>query len=385
MDAVRNPYTPGAGSVPPEVSGREAEFRDFKLLIDRLKLGNHERSIVIYGPRGVGKTVCLIECEPIAQTAGFHTNYKELTPESSLLGVALSTTEKLIRKLSLTARAKMILSETLGYLSSFRVTAAGDIEFSFSRTVDEDRLSEDLSDLFIEVGKLAVDNGTGMILLLDEIQFANQVELRSLLSALHRVSQKNLPIAIAAAGLPQVPGVLASARSYAERLFTYRPLGQLSEAATRQALSDPAAIRGVTFTDAALDEAVRWSRCYPFYIQQIGKDSWSIADGPDRITADDVVRAQPVALKNIDDGFFRARAQKATLTEEEFMLAMASLGSGPYQIGDIAGAMKRPSTTSISPIREGLIKKGLIHPTDKRGYVEFSVPLFDEYLTRHIA
>ena len=115
--------------------------------------------------------------------------------------------------------------------------------------------------------------------LIDEMQFLAREELEAVAAAMHRMSQTKLPVALAGAGLPQLPGLMVEAKSYAERLFAYPKLGPLSEDAARQALVAPAEDKNVTFEDDALKRIVGESGGYPAFIQAYGKEAWNQAPG----------------------------------------------------------------------------------------------------------
>lgn len=71
MDQVRNPFNPGAGSQPPLLVGREAQIGAMTVAVRRLAIGRFERSVMLKGLRGVGKTVLLNEFGRIAQQEGW--------------------------------------------------------------------------------------------------------------------------------------------------------------------------------------------------------------------------------------------------------------------------------------------------------------------------
>jgi hypothetical protein len=258
----------------------------------------------------------------------------------------------------------------------------------FAMSVDfkkatEETLSDDLTELLIQVGNAAKSKGSGVVFLLDEVQFINEIHYRALIAALHRVNQKSLPVTLAAAGLPQIPRLTGEARSYAERLFDFPEIGNLEAEASRRALLQPAIDRNVEYEPAAAERAVSWTEGYPFFIQQVGKHAWNIAsESP--ITLADIEAAIPLAQDALDRSLYEVRIQRASATERQHMRAMAELGAGPYKAGDIA-KMRGRTTTDLSGDRDSLIKKGLIYATPEFGYVAFTVPRFDDYMRRYMA
>lgn len=75
------------------------------------------------------------------------------------------------------------------------------------------------------------------------------------------------------------------------------------------------------------------------------------------------------------------RLDRLTKAELMFVKAMAALGDGPYAMADIAKSMSR-SQKSLGPARSTIIAKGMIYSSD-HGYLDFTVPLFADFLRRH--
>jgi hypothetical protein len=211
------------------------------------------------------------------------------------------------------------------------------------------------------------------------MQFLARDELEAMAAAMHRMSQTKLPIALAGAGLPQLPGLMVDAKSYAERLFAYPKLGPLSDEAARQALVAPSEALGVAWDDDALETIVRTSGRYPAFIQAYGKEAWNRAPSSP-IRGTDVKHAESLVIAELDEEFFHVRFEKATDRERHYMTAMANLGEGPYRTADVATRLGRqPSYTSAQ--RDSLIKKGLIYAPDY-GQVDFTVPGFSQFMCR---
>ena len=221
-----------------------------------------------------------------------------------------------------------------------------------------------------------------MVFLLDEVQFAGEIEYRSLISALHRATQKNMPVTVAAAGLPQIPRLTGEARSYAERLFTFPVIANLSQQDARAALVEPARNRQVDYDEEAVASAIEWTGGYPFFIQQLGKHAWNLADSSP-IGKADVEAAMPIARAALDTSIYEVRIQRVTQQERRYMRAMAELGGGPYRSGQVAAKLGR-RTSEVSMLRQHLIDKGLVYATEDYGHVDFTVPRFDEFMRRHM-
>lgn len=384
MDPIGNPYTPNAGSRPPELAGRDQELEQFRVLVGRLKRGATEQSMIIRGLRGVGKTVLLNAFEDRAESEGFLSYYHELTPDSNLVGEIARDAQAALARLKLSARAMKAVRDGLGHLGTIKVVSPEGIELAVDlRKADEGTIAGDLSELFLQLGAAAASKGAGVVFLLDEVQFVSEIEYRSIISALHRATQKNLPITVAAAGLPQIPRLTGEARSYAERLFSFPVIANLSEDDATAALVEPVRQQDVEYDAEAIARALEWTGGYPFYIQQLGKHAWNLADGSP-ITAANVEAAMPAAQAALDVSIYEVRMQRATDQERRYMRAMAELGDGPYKSGDVAAKLGR-KTTDVSVIRQRLLDKGLVYATEDYGYVDFTVPRFGEFMTRHMS
>ncbi len=247
-------------------------------------------------------------------------------------------------------------------------------------SADTGVLDEDLATLFTEVGAVARTDGVGVLLTIDEVQYLSQANLRSLIVGLHRASQEQVPFLVAGAGLPSLPGLAAEAKSYAERLFDFPRIGSLAPEDARLALTRPADDEGVRWTPQALERALQLTGGYPYFLQEFGKQAWDVAPGPHEITVGDMTAAIPIAVDELDSGFFRARLDRTTDTERVYLRAMASLGPGPHGSGEVARALGK-TTAQVGPVRDALIKRGLLY-SPRWGRLAFTVPMFDTYITR---
>ena len=383
MDPINNPYTPNAGSRPQALTGRDQELEQFRVLVGRLKRGATEQSMIIRGLRGVGKTVLLNAFEDRAESEGFLTYYHEMTPDSSLVGEIARDAQAAMARLKLSARAIKATRDALAHLGTIKVVGPEGIELSVDlRAADEGTIARDLSELLLHLGRAAADKGTGVVFLLDEVQFVKEVEYRSVITSLHRATQKNVPITLAAAGLPQIPRLTGEARSYAERLFSFPVISSLSENDATDALVEPARQQHVEYEPEAVELALAWTGGYPFYIQQLGKHAWNLANTTP-ITTADLEAAMPAAQQALDSSIYEVRIQRATDQERRYMRAMAELGSGPYRSGDVAAKLGR-KTSEVSVVRQRLLEKGLVYATEDYGYVDFTVPRFGEFMVRYM-
>ena len=374
-----------AGNPPRALTGRESQKQQFRTMLGRLAREMNEPSMIVFGLRGVGKTVLLLEFESIADASGWTAPdpieiRSDTDFRAELADAAYQALLRLDRRRALGDRLKTFTR----LLSGFKVGASieGSVEFSFDPSAvggSTGNLERDLTHLFVELGETAREHETGVVFLIDEMQFLKREEMEAVAAAMHRMSQKQLPIALAGAGLPQLPGLMVDAKSYAERLFSYPEIGPLSPDAARQALFEPAQAEGVGFEDDALQRIVELSGCYAAFVQAYGKETWNMAPGSP-ITLADVQAAEPVVEAKLDEEFFHVRFEKATPAERRYMAAMADLGNGPYKTGDVAGRLGgRASSSSVH--RDSLIKKGLIFSPD-HGEVNFTVPHFSPFMRR---
>jgi len=310
----------------------------------------------------------------------------EIRHDTELRLLMARMSRRVLLAMSRTQRVKDRARRALGILKAFSVKTPEGFELSIdvdalTGTADSGDLEEDLSDLLVELGQAAKDGGSGVIFLLDEIQFLDQRSLEALISALHRVAQRELPLALVGGGLPSIPRLAGEAKSYAERLFTFPRIGSLSEAAATDALVLPARAEGVEYKARAIERILELSEAYPYFLQEYGRHVWQgAAQSP--IGAGDVERAHPNVQADLDEGFFTVRFERATAAERRYMAAIAALGDGPQESGQVARRLGFAETGKTSVIRGNLIDKGLIF-SPEYGLVDFTVPHFAEFMRRN--
>ena len=389
MDPARNPYNPGAGAPPPALVGREDAIRSFDIAVRRFALGRSARSMLLTGLRGVGKTVLLREFGRIGESSGWVYQKIEATEDLAFPETLAILVRKSILRLSAGQRVVERTRRAWGVLKSFQIRwklpVNGDIVAGFDPVpgyADSGRLDHDLSDLFNEVGELARDRSLGVLFTIDEMQYLSKRDLTALIVGLHGISQEQLPFVVAGAGLPSLLALVGDARSYAERLFEFKEINSLAPEEARAALVEPAESEGVHWRADALEQVVTGTKGYPYFLQEFGKQVWNIAEGFDEIAAADVEAATPVATDELDTGFFRVRIDRTTDTERSYLSAMASLGAGPYASGEVAAALGK-TTAQVGPHRDALIKRGLCF-SPRYGVIDFTVPMFDQFIRRRI-
>lgn len=340
---------------------------------------------MLLGLRGTGKTVLLNKIESIAAEAGYATSFIEAPEERGLADLLYPKMQQTLRKLSLIENARekahRAMQALKGFASTFKVNI-GDLSVSVDPEpglADSGDLEFDLTDMFVTIGEAAQSAVKGWCLLIDEVQYLKAEELAALIVALHRIGQKQLPVIFFGAGLPQLAGLSGDAKSYAERLFAYPGIGPLDEEAAMQAIRGPIVEEGEEIAEESLQEIFRLTEGYPYFLQEWGYQAWNAAvDSP--IDEGDIAKATEAAMKRLDEGFFQVRFNRLTPKEREYVIAMAGLGKGPYRSSDVADALGE-APTKLGPRRAQIIAKGMIY-SPEYGDIDFTVPMFDDYLRR---
>jgi AAA ATPase domain len=387
MDPATNPFAPGAGTAPPELAGRDDLIDSVRIAIARVRAGRAAKSVLLIGLRGVGKTVLLDRMRDDAEAAGVHTVRIEAPEGRSLPALLAPELRRALLRLSRTAQAKDLAGRALRALAGFATTLKvkyDDIEVGLDfepepGLADNGDLEHDLQDLLEAAGDAAQAAGTALVLFIDELQYVREEELAALITALHRVAQRRLPVTLVGAGLPQLRGRMGRAKSYAERLFDFPEVGPLSREAAELAVAKPIHDEHAEITGNALTKIVRTTHGYPYFLQEWGKHAWDAADRSP-IDAGDVDAAQATVIATLDAGFFGVRFDRLTPAEKRYLRGMASLGPGPHRSGDIANALGR-KVTSLAPTRSALIEKGMVW-SPAHGDTAFTVPLFDQFMRR---
>jgi hypothetical protein len=389
MDPIKNPFSPGAGSPPPELVGRDPILTQARVLLGRVRQRRAEKSLLLTGLRGVGKTVLLNEIERIAVSSGYRTIFIEAhedKPLGPLVAPYLrSTLFELDRLAGAGDKAKRGLRVLRGFLGALKLKY-GEVEVGLDidperGAADSGDLEIDLPNLLVAVGEAAEERNSALAILIDELQYFSTRELGALIMSMHKIQQRQLPVVLLGAGLPILPGLAGESKSYAERLFSFPEVGALSSQDSGKALREPTLAAGVEFDDDAIDEVFRLTRGYPYFIQEWGYQSWNHATSP-RITREVVYEATPTVVERLDQNFFRVRFGRLTPSEKRFLRAIAELGPGAHRSGDIADVLG-VKVTSLGPVRAKLMKKGMIY-SPAHGDMAFTVPLFDEFMRRAV-
>ena len=387
MDSIRNPFAPGAGMPPPHLAGRDELLATLNVALARARLGRPAKSAMLVGLRGVGKTVLLDRVRNGAESSGIHTVRIEAPEGRSLPALLAPQLRQALLRLSQINAAKVYavrgLRALAGFARKLKVTY-NDIEVGFDYDAepglaDNGDLEHDLQALFEQVGLAAKAAGTALAIFVDELQYVEEEQLAALITAVHRTEQRQLPIVLVGAGLPQLRGRMGNAKSYAERMFNFPEIGPLAMEGAEQAIRKPLADEGVTIKDDALAELIRVTEGYAYFLQQWGYFTWEGATASP-ITIDDVRKSSVVAIAALDESFFRVRFDRLTPKEKKYLRAMAELGPGPHRSGDIAACCKS-AVTSLAPTRSSLIAKGMVW-SPNHGDTAFTVPMFDQFMKR---
>ena len=387
MDPIRNPYSPGAGTPPVDLAGRDELLERVQIATQRIMRGRPAKSVIMIGLRGVGKTVLLNRMQSDAESAGIHALLVEAPEDRSLPAILAPELRQALHRLSRNEQARELARRAQRALAGFAGALKfqyGDIQVSLDLDpepglADNGDLTLDLQVLLEVSGQAASRAGTALALFVDELQYVPQKQLAALITALHRASQRSLPVVLVGAGLPQLRGRTGQARSYAERLFDFPEVGPLSADAARRAIERPAAAENESFAEDAVRYIIEVTDRYPYFLQEWGKHAWDAAKASP-ITLDDAQRGTEGAVAALDEGFFRVRFDRLTPLEKRYLRAMAELGAGPHRSGDVASVLRR-EVTSLGPTRSQLIAKGMIW-SPSHGDTAFTVPLFDQFMRR---
>lgn len=394
MDRAKNPFSPGAGTPPPALAGRSNILDNALVALERVMNGRAEKSMILVGLRGVGKTVLLGEIQHLAEARGYKVSFveaQESRQKKSLPQLLIPHLRRILFELNrgehVSEKARKALRVLKSFISAFKLKT-GEFEFSIdidaeTGEADSGDLEADLTSLFVALGEAAKDRKTAAAIIIDELQYVDEKELSAMIMAIHRISQKSLPVILIGAGLPQLVGKAGDSKSYAERLFAYPEIGALKKEDAFIALQSPVKEQGVRFASEALEEVYKITKGYPYFLQEWGYHAWNTANSnTTTITLNDVNTATELAINNLDKNFFKVRFDRLTPSEKKYVRALAEFGTKPQRSGDIATKLGK-TVEQVAPLRAQLINKGMIY-SPAHGDIAFTVPLFEEFLKREI-
>ena len=388
MIDFRNPYTPGAGAMPKYLAGRDDILDSASLQLKALAANYQSRSLVLYGLRGVGKTVLLNSIESIAEREGVLVRHIEVEEKKGLIAPLASACCALSSSLNKLELVKSKLEQIKNLFTSLTLSVDsedGSISLGFSEdalgaSLSASRnLSGDFTDVLVVLGKYAQAVGTSIFIGIDELQYGKKDELEALVCALHRVTQLGLPVMFCCAGLPKLLKLLGDAKTYSERLFSFVKVDSLPRDKAIEAIVKPAQRLDVNYSTEAIDAIIDYTEGYPYFIQELCSTIWTSSNDK-CVSLKTVLECMEVTDERLDEGFFSVRYDRCTPKQKEFLIAMVRCGELPCTIANVAHFMGR-EVASISPFRAQLISKGMIYSA-ARGEVDFTVPHFDRYLRR---
>ena len=386
MDPRDNPYSPGAGRRPTALIGREKQMEAWDVVLTRIVQGRDAQSMVLYGLRGVGKTVLLRQFALKARSQGWIVVQAEARRGLSIREAVGESLHGVLMEIARPGVGKRILKAVktaLSFKASYDSTGVWhfglDLTGSEGGGADTGALETDLGRVVMDLVAVAEEKGTGLALLIDEAQDISQEELAGLCALIHGANQRQERFVVALAGLPSLPRQLSEAKSYAERLFAFHEIGILTREESIAVLADPAEMTGVYWSEEALGLVVDAAGDYPYFLQEYGQDTWNVA-ASSPITGADARLGISVGTNALDTGFFRIRWERASAAERNYLKAMAQDGEGPSSSTQIAVRLgKKPST--LGPARANLIAKGLIY-SPEYGVVAFTVPAMSRFIER---
>lgn len=382
-----NPYKPGAGYIPNYLAGRDAVISEAQNIADTLLSMDCGRFTIYYGLRGVGKTVLLNHIEELMSSQNIITVSFECTENKDFNVRLVTAIESIYTQISVFEKIKGEFYNIKQLLKALEITwsTGSKVEennFSLGLTPEKIQIQKStaLTDILLALGKTARENNKSICIFVDEMQYMNNADFGVLMEALHKVAQKSLPIGFLGAGLPKILRIASEIKSYAERLFEFVHIDTLKKADAIKALTEPAVQQGVFYEDDAVEQILNVTEGYPYFIQEYGKQVWFKQNDKKIITKEMVVESYQAFIDKLDESFFKARLDRATPTEKNFMCTMVFCGNLPCSIADVANHLNK-KVESISPTRGQLINKGFIYDTSY-GMIDFTVPQFDKYLKR---
>lgn len=386
MDRLHNPFTPGAGALPPELAGRAQVIEDGQVLAGRTLLGRYEKSLLLIGLRGVGKTVLLKHLADEAGKNGVIPIQLEVRGTKGDLEELLLRLKDALYLLDFSTKVKSGVKYAFAVLRNFvRAFAVnvGDVGLSIEvaqGVAATGNMELDLSEVLKACARAAKESERAIGLYIDELQGLDIEAMRGIIVALHHAAQDSLPIYLVGSGLPSIRSLVGKSKTYAERMFNYSEIGALSEADAEVAVANPMNDNGVRMEAAAVAEVFRITRGYPYFLQEYGYQLWQAVDVP-QITRETVLELAKAVEARLDGNFFDVRFDRVSNAERAFLRVMADLETdGVVPMAEISKKMGR-TAAALSPVRAALIKKGMLY-SPQHGEIAFTVPMFGDYMKR---
>lgn len=384
---VLNPYTPGVGTQPPVLVGRDIELAVIEQAARLVEGGREPQHMILTGLRGVGKTVLVKEGMRRLRARRWLCGYYEVRRDVDAgvaIGAIVAGGAALLPKRARLADALRRLRASIGS-ASLSGSPDGTVSIAITpRPAATDPYVEALR-LFQQLGAAAAEDGVGVALCVDELQTFRRKDATTLIQALEAGDAASGRVLLLGAGLPTTSVELAKANSYAER-FRYEVLDDLSPREAARAIVEPAAQLGVQWETDAIQRVVALASGYPFFLQLYASEAWDAAERRDpaiaAIGAGDVEASLALAQRRLDNGIYATRFGRASAAERGYLVAMARLMGSGERAGsaDVARRLGR-TLADLSTVRDRLIRKGIIHAPEP-GQLAFSVPGFRAYVLR---
>ncbi len=392
-----NPFRPGAGHPPPFLAGRDAEHREFKRLLNQTVV---LENLVLTGLRGVGKTVLLDSFKPIAINTGWLWTGADISESVSISEKNLAI--RLITDISTLTSNLTVKSEDgnrIGFVS-VKSNAPMKLDYAFLAGVFDSTpgLVSDKIKYMLELVWQYVEASMdvkGIVLAYDEAQnFSDQAKkdehpLSILLDVFQSIQKKGVPIMLVLTGLPTLFPKLVAARTFSERMFRVLTLGKLDESSSTEAITKPISQNNcpVIITPYGVDQIVKLSAGYPYFIQFMCKEAFDIII--QKVESESELDFQfDGIIRKLDTDFFAGRWNRTTDRQRELLKVISRLPhcDEEFTVQEIVAMSKRHSTKAfsnshVSQMLKQLAEAGLVYKT-RFGNHSFAVPLLGQFINR---
>jgi hypothetical protein len=369
--------------MPPYLAGREDEILWFeRSLTSALSL---PQNLVLSGIRGTGKTVLLRKFEEICTKKKWLFVRREfnnkLNQEGKFLNAILTDGIAKTKGISLTKKLKKPL---IGFGRGYKDDIEGDF-ISVLIQKYKGPLGDRLEAILTDVHEAILESGhNGLVFLYDEFHFiedgkvADNFPLSLLLESFSHIQQEGLGYYLVLSGLPPLFPNLVKAKTYAERMFTVKNLGNLSKEASQKAIMLPLKNSDSNFTNELIDALIEETLGYPYFLQFY--PYYLIQNVPKKkIGLKDFKEMYPLLLKELDESFFSGRFNKASDSEQRILFEMARLA--PEIRFSKLREKAKIDKNYLNQILISLIEKGLVFRVG-RGRYRFTLPLLEKFLLR---
>lgn len=364
-----NPFSPSFGISPPVLAGRRDVLNSFDTVFENIRSPSY--ATLLWGARGVGKTVLLNAVEDRARARGWTAISAVAAKPAGLVGQIASKAARQLRTLHAEHGPAPRRRRAISGVSIMGVGVQTESE----RPPDggeEPEPGHDLESTLAELGGLLAERGVGVLVTIDELHVSDLSEIREFGNVFQLVSRRSArPIAFVGAALPELEPRLLSgdASTFLQRCRRHE-IGDLRPSEAAAALRRPIETAGGRIGREALAAAVEASRGQPYLVQLIGAYAWDDADDPiSGITADDAHRAAADASRQFGQHVYGPVWHTLSDLDKKFLAAMLA-DDGTSSVADI-GRRWGHNPRSLSTYRSRLLAHGLIVSVG-RGRVGFT-------------